>query len=317
MPLFKEEKKLPKFSLADKFTISPFSVLRKTAGPWQERKRYWLSMGIASEEGRDTKRYNALPTNIGSTRHYDAYQESISTFDPTLCEIIYKWFSSPGDKILDPFAGGSVRGIVASAMGRIYTGVDLSAKQVIANQNQYDNFQNIYANMTGASEWVTGDAEYALDQIEDGSYQMLFTCPPYYNLEQYTRDPRDLSRQETYDSFLIKYTAIIEKALNKLNPSSGVYIVIVVGEVRDPKTGAYYGLVPDTINIFRKAGCHYYNEIILEDEVGSLAIRGPKYFKQSRKIGKMHQNILVFYKGDLSKIREKTEGQNVSNQFLD
>jgi hypothetical protein len=30
-----------------------------------------------------------------------------------LCEIAYRWFSPPGGLILDPFAGGSVRGIVA------------------------------------------------------------------------------------------------------------------------------------------------------------------------------------------------------------
>ena len=76
------------------------------------------------------------------------------------------------------------------------------------------------------------------------------------------------------------------------------FICIVVGEVRNPATGAYYGLVPDTINIFRQAGVAYYNEIIIEDPIGSLPVRGIKYFKQSRKIGKHHQNLLVFYKGD-------------------
>lgn len=309
MPLFETEKRAPKVTLADRFLISPFSVLRKTAGVWQDRKRYWLNLGIASEEGRDTKRYNALPTNIGSTKFYDRYSESISTFDPTLTEVIYKWFSKDGDMILDPFAGGSVRGIVASAMNREYKGIDLSQKQVIANQKQYKEFQSIYAT-NGLAEWVVGDSEYTLDDVQVGTYQMLFTCPPYYNLEQYTRDPRDLSRQETYEAFLVKYSTILQKSISKLADES--FAVIVVGEIRNPSTGEYYGLVPDTINIFRQSGVHYYNEIILEDNVGSLAIRGPQYFVQSRKIGKMHQNILVFYKGDMSKIRDKCESMNTT-----
>jgi hypothetical protein len=37
-----------------------------------------------------------------------------SIFDPVLCEIAYRWFCPSGGTVLDPFAGGSVRGIVAS-----------------------------------------------------------------------------------------------------------------------------------------------------------------------------------------------------------
>jgi DNA modification methylase len=47
-----------------------------------------------------------------------------------LCEIAYRWFCPPGGTVLDPFAGGSVRGIVAAKLGRRYFGVDLRAEQV-------------------------------------------------------------------------------------------------------------------------------------------------------------------------------------------
>ncbi len=40
-------------------------------------------------------------------------QSGTSIFDPVLCELAYRWFCPPGGLILDPFAGGSVRGIVA------------------------------------------------------------------------------------------------------------------------------------------------------------------------------------------------------------
>ena len=307
MPLIQTEKKISKPNLADRFIVSPFSILRRACGQWPERKKFWLNLGITSNDGRDTKRYNAMPTNIGSTRHYDDYQESVSVFDPVLCEIIYKWFSKEGEKIIDPFAGGSVRGIIASVMKRDYVGIDLSQKQVLANWEQYQVLSEKYIH-EGTAVWISGDSEYALDEIEDDSCQMLFTCPPYYNLEQYTRDPRDLSRQKTYEVFLAKYSTILQKCICKLADES--FAVIVVGEIRNPATGAYYGLVPDTINIFRETGMNYYDEIILEDSIGSLPVRGPKYFEQSRKIGKMHQNVLVFYKGDLSKILEKCESMN-------
>lgn len=39
-------------SLADKFGVVPFSVLNAREGWWQDRKRAWLAIGIASELGR-------------------------------------------------------------------------------------------------------------------------------------------------------------------------------------------------------------------------------------------------------------------------
>ena len=312
MALFEQKKiHIPKNILAEKFIVNPFSVLKRASGAWKDRKHYWETMNISGIEGRDTKRYNAMPHNIGAARDYNTEDaEHISSFDPALCEIMYKWFSKDGDKIIDPFAGGSTRGVVASVLGRNYTGIDLSQKQVLANQEQFSKLQDMYINLNPV-EWIVGDSEYALDQIEDGTYQMLFTCPPYYNLEQYTRDVRDLSRQASYEAFLIKYTSILEKTVAKLDMNAGAFAVIVVSEIRNFKAGGeFYGLVPDTINICRNAGLKYYNEIILEDPIGSLPLRGPQYFEQSRKIGRTHQNILVFYAGDLSKIREKCDSMN-------
>jgi len=46
-----------------------------------------------------------------------------------------------------------------------------------------------------------------------------------------------------------------------------------------------------------------YNDAILINAVGSLPIRTASQFPNSRKLGRGHQNILVFYKGDPSKIK--------------
>ena len=55
---------------------------------------------------------------------------------------------------------------------------------------------------------------------------------------------------------------------------------------------------------FREAGLDYYNEAILVTMVGSLPIRAGKQFSTSRKLGKTHQNVLVFCKGDPRKAVE-------------
>lgn len=262
-------------------------------------------MGIDSALGRDVKRNNANPVNTFSARGQKAKEaERTSTFDPLLCEIMYKWFSNEGDTILDPFAGGSVRGIVAASINRIYTGIDLSQEQVDANKAQFKDVTDRYW-IEYLPKWFCADSEAYLSKevYTDTIYDMVFTCPPYYNLERYTKNEADLSNMPSYKDFLNKYATILKYASMML--ANERFFVIVVSEIRNPETGAYYGFVPDTIRILRECGLEYYNEIILENNIGSLPIRAPKYFNQSRKIGRHHQNILVFYKGDPKQITHR------------
>ena len=313
MALFEQKKQsIPSNLLRDKYGWPPFSVINTISFDWQRRKDEWETLFQDSTVGRDVKRYNATPTNTFSARGANAKKaESVSEFDPYLAELMYRWFSNEGDIILDPFAGGCVRGVVASVLGREYEGIDINLAQVLANEEQFQNLQERYTNLAGCAYWRAGDSETAL--IIEPYVDMVFTCPPYYNLEQYTKDPRDLSRLPSYADFLEKYASILYKATQCLKDNS--FFVIVVSEVREEPRGIeksnFVGLVPDTIHILRdKCSLHYYNEIIIMNNIGSLPIRAPKYFNQSRKIGRMHQNCLVFYKGDLSKIEEKFGNKN-------
>lgn len=219
-----------------------------------------------------------------------------SVFDPVLCEMAYRWFCPPSGTIIDPFAGGSVRGIVASKLGRQYIGIDLRQEQIDANREQAKNICS-----DPFPVWYVGDS-VNIDKMLDGvKANFIFSCPPYADLEKYSDNPKDLSNMP-YGEFLAAYRKIISKALALLEDDS--FACFVVGEVRDKK-GNYYGFVPDTIQAFRDAGAAYYNEMILVTMVGSLPIRAGKLFVSSRKIGKTHQNVLVFCKGDAKKATAK------------
>lgn len=56
--------------------------------------------------------------------------------------------------------------------------------------------------------------------------------------------------------------------------------------------------------LFEAAGLRLYNEAILITAPGSLPIRVRRQFEAGRKLGKTHQNILVFVKGDARKATE-------------
>ena len=143
-------------------------------------------------------------------------------------------------------------------------------------------------------QWICGDAMDELPLLPDESADFIFTCPPYGNLEVYSDDPRDLSNME-HHTFIANYKRIILRACKKLKNNR--FAAIVVGDFRDKK-GNYRNFVSDTIAAFREQGLHLYNEVILITAIGSLPIRITKQFEASRKIGKTHQNLLVFVKGD-------------------
>ncbi len=123
----------------------------------------------------------------------------------------------------------------------------------------------------------------------------VFSCPPYGDLERYSDDPADLSTM-SYAEFLRAYRAIIEQCARALKPDR--LACFVVGDFRDQKTGYYRGFVADTINAFRDVGLALYNDAVLVTAVGSLPIRVSGQFPSGRKLGKTHQNVLCFAKGD-------------------
>jgi hypothetical protein len=216
-----------------------------------------------------------------------------SIFDPVLCELVYRWWCPPAGIILDPFAGGSVRGIVAGYLGHGYTGVDLSGEQIEANRQQAAMIAPVVTPI-----WHAGDSRDLEAILPAGQlYDLVFTCPPYYDLEVYSDDPRDLSRAPSYDHFLAGYGLVLELAIARLLP--GRFVVVVVSEIRGGPQGAYRGLVPDTIGICQSAGAAYYNEAVLINPAGSLPMRAGRQFERSRKLGRSHQNVLVFLKGEL------------------
>lgn len=155
--------------------------------------------------------------------------------------------------------------------------------------------------------WFTGDSRDIEAILHGRKFDFLITCPPYADLERYSDDPDDLSTLG-YEDFRNAYFDIIKKSCSMLKDNT--FACAVVGDVRG-KDGNYYGFMPDTIEAFRLAGLEYYNEAVLITSVGSLPLRAGRSFKASRKLGKTHQNILVFVKGD-----GKKAAQNCGDVFI-
>jgi hypothetical protein len=214
-----------------------------------------------------------------------------SIFDPVLTELVYRWFCPAAGRVLDPFAGGSVRGIVASRLGLFYAGIDLRDDQIRANQQQA---MTICREGDPAPIWLTADSRSFLDGVAEGSADLIFTCPPYGDLERYSDDPKDISNMAEAD-FDQALREIILKATRSLKRDR--FSVWVASDYRRADGG--YAMFPSKIRDYHwQAGMRLYNEAILLNAMGSLPIRAGKQFEATRKLGRCHQEILIFLKGE-------------------
>jgi SAM-dependent methyltransferase len=262
--------------------------------------------------GMHTQHGPTVSQNADGSLNYGA-PTGTSIFDPVLCEIAYRWFSPPAGQVLDPFAGGSVRGIVAARLGRHYLGIDLSGRQLEANRAQAIS---ILGEDAPRACWIEGDSRRAVELVGKGPEplaDMIFSCPPYADLEVYSDHPDDLSTMP-YAEFRRAYSECIRAACSLLRPDR--FACFVVGEVRD-RRGMYVDFVGDTVQAFRDAGLEFYNEAILITAAGSLPIRAGKQFSASRKLGKTHQNVLVFLKGDAKRAVAACGTVEVDEALLD
>ena len=313
-----------KTQLKNEFLVPPFSILDTAGGDWLNRKNRWKTLGIKSEVGRgngnsDGRMIGLKPTKTGvvdwnnrkkqwnktiaikmgivdsrkikDKEGYDNRDNYVSIFDPVLCEVMYHWFCKKEGFILDPFAGGSVRGIVSNYLGYNYTGIELREEQVDANIQQ-----GIDICPNNPPKWICGDSNQALDKF-DGEFDFIFSCPPYYDLEVYCDDPNDLSNM-THNEFNQVYESIINKSCKLL--MNNRYACFVVGNCRD-KNGYMMDLVGTTIRSFEKAGLKFYNDIVLRNSYASASMRA-KGNMRYKKVVKVHQNVLVFVKGNPKEI---------------
>jgi len=278
--------------LIDQFIVPPFSVLDTRQGYWQDRKRMWKDLIEDRGESRKEvlseltplRRYNPSLHNLGTA----------SILDPVLSEVVLRWFNMEKGTAFDPFAGDTVFGFVSGYLGYKFKGIELRKEQCEINQARCDAYKL-------PVEYFCDDGQKVLDYIKPKSQDMLFSCPPFYDLEVYSDLPNDASNQDTYKDFLV----IIETALG--NSIKGLkdnrFAVIVCQDIRDKK-GFYRGFPNHIRDIFEKKGIKLYNWIILINSIGSGAVRAANYMR-NRKVVSVHQDILVFYKGNPRAIKNE------------
>lgn len=322
-------------SLVDRFVIPPFSILDTRRGYWQARKKTWRELiGDMGESRNDTlitspeikykdiyqkTREHRESLGLSFKDYLDKYvsdevkeregqkvlSAGVSLLDPVMAELVCRWFGLENCKTFDCFAGDSVFGYVSAHLGNEFTGIEIREEQARLNNERVEGM---------TARYINDDGQNVAQHIEAASQDLLFSCPPYYDLEVYSDLEKDASNQETYEDFLAILTNAFKAALGCLKEDR--FAVIVVGDVRDKKTGFYHNFVDDMKRIFKENGAALYNELILIETGASTALRAARYM-ESRKVAKMHQNILVFYKGNPKNIKQSFKKIEYASEDLE
>lgn len=290
-----------KRTMSDYFGVAPFSILNTTDKDWINRKQRWNK--LINDTGQARK--NVL---AGGNSEKDVMNNmnGSSILDAVLAELMIKWFTEEGFTTFDPFAGDTVFGFISGYLKRPFEGIELRQEQVDFNQMQC-NRENINC------KYICDTSENMDKYIENESKDFIFSCPPYADLEVYSDLKEDLSTMSHEDFFKV-YEKILKNTYNKLKNDR--FAVIVTSEVRNKK-GEYIRLVPNTINIMVEAGYIYYNDIILMNSVGTLPMRTGRHMNAGRKIGRRHQNVLVFYKGNPNNIKNNFSELIPKNEYYE
>jgi tRNA1(Val) A37 N6-methylase TrmN6 len=282
-----------KKSFIESFIVPPFSVLNTCQPYWQKRKKFWKKMiGDMGESRKDklskrTDLWNDEKETYEIMSHFDT-----SLLDPVLSEIVNAWFGFPNCKTFDCFAGDTVFGFVSAYLGNEFTGIELRQEQANLNNVRVKGLQ---------AKYICDDGINVLKYIEQDSQDLLFSCPPYFDLEKYSDLPNDASNQKEYKSFLKILDEAFSNSIKCLKKDR--FAVIVIGDIRDGKGN--YRRLPDHIkDIFEKNGMPLYNELIMLEMIGRKALTANRNFIL-RKCPKVHQNVLVFYKGNIQNIKKK------------
>lgn len=261
-------------AIKDRIGFLPVSVWEPTKEDWRMSTEW---KGIIGDTGQTREL-------VGKDMALPGSKYTTSIFNPVLAMKILSAYCPQNAYIYDAFGGGGTRGYVASAMGHRYLGVEIREDEVQRIREQQNTVQNAF-------ELVVGDSTKY--NIAEEAFDFSYSCPPYYDLEVYSKDPSDLSSWATYEQFLEGITASLAVTYKGLKP--GAMCVWVVGNFRNEKTGELRHFNGDTVRAARSVGFTMWDEIIWKGASPS-AVQRAGQFEANRKIVRMHESVLVFKK---------------------
>lgn len=267
------EEQQPTLTVKDQLGFLPTSV-------WHlPKSKHWME--LIHDPGETTKR---------RTKHGGCLLElRYSEFNPSVAGRVVKYWSEEGELIVDPFAGRATRAVVAVAMGRNYEGYDVSqsAYEILLSRVQQRQ-GTLFGPWGTAKIWL--DDGCLMEHTGNETADLIFTCPPYWDIEKYESVPGQLSDCKTYREFLQRLNIATTNCYRVLKPNH--FAIWAVGDFRKDGFKCFH---KDTIDIFTNNGFSLWDIVIEKLDSAITWVHIQQCFEQ-RYTSKEHQYLLVFKK---------------------
>jgi len=276
--------KYERVDFLETYGITPFSI-------WEtDDPKYSNPILKHLKEYRGESTREGTLKSFGGAGDNTKFNSSTSYFNPKLCKIVYSSYCPKNGYIFDPFASVT-RPYVAKVMEYNYVGCEIRKDECdkinkILNENTLFKTSNVEVVNMDCRNFVT-----------DQKFDLVFTCPPYWNLETYSEIEGDMSNIQKYDVFLSEIGRVFNKCVSVMKDDA--FCCFVVADFRDYSQGRKLieRLVPfvsDMISCGEKNGLYLYDKVILKKPLGTAPSRLKLW--NNRKTVRIHEELLVFRK---------------------
>lgn len=227
--------------------------------------------------------------------------KGLSIFPYDLAKQVILFYSDEGDIIFDPCAGHITRMWVTYMSNRSYIGYDVSKEFYELNCKIRDTLLGIGSQEklldinNGCSIDLVLHSSIKVN-LGDRSMDLIFTSPPYWDIEFYGDESGQLGYNKTYKGFLQGLEMVFSESFRVLKQHK--YAVFNINDFR--KDGTLYDFHNDVIKIGRKVGFDLH-DIRIVNWKNSIASVFASQVEDRKVSGKAHEYLVVFKKNIWSK----------------
>ncbi len=269
--------------------VHPKNVLNELDGrEWiKETRSVWFQKGLGNEH-----------------EHAQIEKQHPAPFSFQDIGRLIRFFTKPGDLVLDPFCGVASTLKACALDNRQGVGIEIEkkwaklGKERLSKEVPYSEGQEI----------IIGDARVELLKFADNSFDYIVTSPPYWKIltkkpdhkvnserikngydTKYSENVKDLGNIESYDAFLTELKKCFKECYRILK--EGKYASIIVSDFRHKSK--FYSFHSDVIEKMEEVGFSSKGITILVQNNKKLYPYGYPYAFVSNI---HHQYILIFRK---------------------
>lgn len=183
---------------------------------------------------------------------------SVVNFKPVIAKYIYNNYVPKNGKVLDPCAGygGRLAGLISTGKNLMYHGIDPCPDTMVGNSKLSAFYARQYEPIIKELKWPfqfrfdLGCAEDVMENLPDKSYDLVFTSPPYFDIEKYDTLPnQSYLRYSTYDSWRDNFLSVLVKESCRVAKQ---YVILNVKNYKN------LPIADDTVEFAKQVGWEIY-----------------------------------------------------------